>query len=60
MIDVKVMKEIAEKSQEAVKYMTALHSMEKRNMKWDVGDVVRVMQDYDDLCNEIKKLVNEN
>ena len=33
MIDIKVMKEIAEKSQEAVKYMTVLHSVKKRNMK---------------------------
>ncbi len=60
MIDIKVMKEIAEKSQRAVDYMTVLRSMEKRNMKWDVGGVMSAMQDYDDLCKEIKKLVNEN
>jgi hypothetical protein len=60
MIDIKVMKEIAEKSQEAVKYMTVLHSAKKRNMKWDVDVVMGVMQDYDDLCKEIQKLANEN
>jgi hypothetical protein len=60
MIDIKIMKEIAEKSQEAVKYMTVLHSAKKRNMKWDVDVVMSVMQDYDDLCKEIQKLANEN
>lgn len=60
MIDIKRMKEIAEKSQEAVKYMTILQAMEKRKMKWDVGVVMGVMQDYDDLCKEIQKLANEN
>lgn len=60
MIDLKVMKEIAEKSNEAVRYMTVLKSMEKRDMKWDVGGIMRAMEDYDDLCKEIKKLVNEN
>lgn len=60
MIDIKVMKEIAEKSQRAVEYMTVLRSMEKRNMKWDVGGVMSAMQDYDDLCKEIRTLVNEN
>ncbi len=60
MIDIKVMKEIAEKSNEAVRYMTILKSMEKREMKWDVGGIMSAMEDYDDLCKEIKKLVNEN
>lgn len=60
MIDIKVMKEIAEKSQRAVEYMTVLRSMKKRNMKWDVGGVMSAMQDYDDLCKEIETLVNEN
>ena len=60
MIDIKRMKEIAEKSQEAVKYMPILQAMVKRKMKWDVGGIMRAMQDYDDLCEEIKKLVNED
>ena len=60
MIDIKVMKEIAEKSNEAVRYMTTLKSMEKREMKWDVWAIVEIVEDYDDLCKEIKKLINEN
>ena len=60
MIDIKVMKEIAEKSNEAVQYMTTLESMEKRKMKWDVGGIMCAMEEYDDLCKEIRKLVNEN
>lgn len=60
MIDVKVMKEIAEKSQEAVNYMTVLDAMKKRDMKWYVEEVMRVMQRYDDLCKEIQKLANED
>ena len=60
MIDIKVMKEIAEKSNEAVQCMTTLKSMKKREMKWDVGGIMRVMEEYDDLCKKIKKLVNEN
>lgn len=60
MIDVKTMEKIAEKSQEAVKYMTILDAMKKRDMKWYVEEVMYLMQNYDDLCNEIKKLINEN
>ena len=60
MIDIKIMKEIAEKSKEAVEYMTMLEAMDKRNMKWPVGGIMSAMQDYDDLCKEIQKLVNEN
>lgn len=60
MMDLKVMKEIAEKSNEAVRYMMILKSMEKREMKWDVGAIVETVEAYDDLCKEIKKLVNEN
>lgn len=60
MIDIEVMKEIAEKSQEAVRCMTMLEAMDKRNMKWHVGGIMHAMQDYDDLCKEIQKLVNEN
>ena len=43
-----------------LRYMTILQAMEKRKMKWDVGGIMRAMQDYDDLCEEIKKLVNED
>lgn len=60
MVDIKIMKEIEEKSKEAVKYMTALQAMEKRNMTCDVYTVMRLMEAYDDLCNEIRKLINEN
>ena len=60
MIDIKIMKEIAEKSQLAVKGMTVLHSMKKRNMKYDVDTIMIMMQQYDDLCKEIQKLANEN
>lgn len=60
MIDIKVMNKIEEKSKEAVKCMTALQGMRKRKMSYDVDAVMELMEYYDDLCNEIKKLVNEN
>jgi len=60
MIDIKIMREIAEKSKDAVYIMTALQAMDKRDMKWWVGGIMYNMQEYDDLCKEIKKLINEN
>lgn len=60
MIDIKVMKEIEKKSQEAVCNMTMLQAARKRNMKLDVDMVIRAMEDYDYLCEEIKKLINED
>lgn len=60
MIDIKVMKEIEKKSQEAVYNMTMLQAARKRNMKLDVDMVIRAMEDYDYLCEEIKKLINED
>lgn len=60
MINIKVMKEIEKKSQEAVQNMTMLQAARKRNMKLDVDMVIRAMEDYDYLCEEIKKLINED
>lgn len=60
MIDAKKMKEIEELSKDAVRIMDALHTMEKRNMKWDVEGIVFSMQEYDDICKKIRKLANED
>lgn len=60
MIDVKKMKEIEELSKDAVRIMDALHTMEKRNMKWYVEGIVFSMREYDDICKKIRKLANED
>ena len=58
MIDIKVMKEIAEKSKEAVDLMTLLQT--SKHEECYVWEVMSAMEDYDYLCAEIKKLVSEN
>lgn len=60
MIDVKVLKEIDENTQEAIYIMTTLQAMRKRKMKYDVDQVMRVIDKYEYLCEEIKRLINEN
>ncbi len=60
MIDVKVLKEIDKNAQEAIYTMTMLQTMRKRKMKYDVGQVMRAIDNYEYLCEEIKRLINEN
>lgn len=60
MIDIKVLKKIDENAQKAIYTMTMLQGMRKRKMKYDVDEVMRAIDDYEYLCEEIKKLINEN
>lgn len=59
MIDKKKMEQIHDKAEEAMNVMTTLEKMQKHNMKYDVSVIIDCMQDYYDICDELKDLINE-
>lgn len=59
MIDKKKMEQIHDKAEEAMRIFNILESMEKKNMKWYVDDVLSSVDRLNDICKEMKKLIDE-